>query len=1048
MNNLKRVLSLGLAGTMLTGMMMVGAGAANKDFTDQEDITHTEAVDVMSTLGVLIGKDTGAFDPKGTVTRAEMAKIICVMRNGGVDPTLGTGATPMFSDVTNHWARSYIEYCANLGIIAGQGDGTFAPDATVTGAAAAKMLLVALGYDSDVFGFTGIDWQLNTDLQANDAKLYDEIKGIDTSAGLSRDNVAQMAYNALEARIMDRTFDKVASSGEISYNYFKSDETFLNEYFDAYTFVGKMTGNSDTDSLSTAGQIVVYGKLDTESDFRADGVTTNKRTATFPSELDISNIGEEVKVIFKDGKGGTANRPDKNDTIYGVFNTHNTQVIEATLNDIKNGSDSPAAANKMKIGSDEYTVAVPDDTTTVLVDANYGRSRTPAGATTAAAAKAIFEALKVSQSGDTVKFVCNDDGEITTAYVVNTQISYVTAVTNEKITIASVGTIKIADNDIYEGVAKNDIVTYTKFYDSNKDDAFFTVTKAEAIEGEMTGFKQDGVPYVNISLDGTTYKTDRKALGAATIDSDTTKTSFAADDIGENFTAYMVNGYVGYVIQNSDSANKLALVIDVDTTEILGSTLKAPKVQLLLADGTKVIASVDEDSVIYKESGSTHFQNDGGRLAKGTALSSGTALEKGQIVRYSVTSGGTYKLVEVPNAGANGYTNVYGASSLNDVAYSKDTKSVSIDNQSTSVVTDGSCVLFVKQTNLDSSVDYKAYNIRNLNDVKLAASTNVGYVTKDGKALGAYVELAGRPSGSSSSMTYGIVSAYNGTTKDTAGDSYKSYTVENNNDSYTLLMDTSSTKIPGTGALVGFEPSSDNVYNDSDITVYDGTDYTDKAKGLATWVKEYSAADKTLTYWGSVTGTVAAGFTGSSPVTVALDDDCVIAYVNADGKKAGDDVSISEFDATTGYKNVLLVKDDSTAKVVGIFVESSRDASVLKTVAAAPTTVQLVSDTATIDSSPVTLTVDAGSPDAATMSSFVDSSADKVKFTITNAAGTTSTAKLTIDSGATVDYTSGTPVDVADATGTVTCVLTVTVAGGAGVSNGTYTYTVNITVNA
>ena len=57
--------------------------------------------------------------------------------------------------------------------------------------AAAKMLLVAMGYDSEIFNFTGADWEINVNRQANEAKLYEEIKSIDTSAGLSRDNTAQ-----------------------------------------------------------------------------------------------------------------------------------------------------------------------------------------------------------------------------------------------------------------------------------------------------------------------------------------------------------------------------------------------------------------------------------------------------------------------------------------------------------------------------------------------------------------------------------------------------------------------------------------------------------------------------------------------------------------------------------------------------------------------------------------------------------------------------------------------------------------------------------------
>ena len=91
------------------------------------------------------------------------------------------------------------------------------------------MLLVAMGYDSEIFNFTGADWEINVNRQANEAKLYEEIKSIDTSAGLSRDNTAQMAYNALEAKVMTTGYDKVVSTGEISYNYGLSNETFLNK---------------------------------------------------------------------------------------------------------------------------------------------------------------------------------------------------------------------------------------------------------------------------------------------------------------------------------------------------------------------------------------------------------------------------------------------------------------------------------------------------------------------------------------------------------------------------------------------------------------------------------------------------------------------------------------------------------------------------------------------------------------------------------------------------------------------------------------------------
>ena len=147
MRNLKRTLSLALASVMLVGMMSVGASAVNaSDFTDADEIVNKDAVSTMTALGIINGKEDGSyFDPTGNVTRAEMAKMLCVAINGGVDPVLGVKDTPTFTDIKGHWAESYIEYCAANGIIAGRGNNKFDPTGTVSATEAAKMLLGVLG---------------------------------------------------------------------------------------------------------------------------------------------------------------------------------------------------------------------------------------------------------------------------------------------------------------------------------------------------------------------------------------------------------------------------------------------------------------------------------------------------------------------------------------------------------------------------------------------------------------------------------------------------------------------------------------------------------------------------------------------------------------------------------------------------------------------------------------------------------------------------------------------------------------------------------------
>ena len=152
MRNLKRALSLVMAMALIVGMMVISASAVSvKDFTDSDEIQHNEAVNTMVALGVVDGKDDGSyFDPTGTLTRSEMAKIISFVMNGGVEPNIGTKVIPTYSDIDNHWAEAYIEYCTSMGIIAGDGQGKFNPTGVLTASQAAKMFLTAMGYNASV----------------------------------------------------------------------------------------------------------------------------------------------------------------------------------------------------------------------------------------------------------------------------------------------------------------------------------------------------------------------------------------------------------------------------------------------------------------------------------------------------------------------------------------------------------------------------------------------------------------------------------------------------------------------------------------------------------------------------------------------------------------------------------------------------------------------------------------------------------------------------------------------------------------------------------
>ena len=201
MRNLKRTLSLALAAVMLMGMMVVGAGAASSDFTDADEIKNVEAVDVMVALGILEGGDKGDFQPNSILTREQAAKIICYMLLGeeAAEKLATSGA--VFTDVAaDRWSAPFIGYCVNLGILAGDGNGHFFPEGKLTGAAFAKMLLVALGYDPKIENYTGNSWTINVAADAIEAGISP--KGLVLTNELSRQDAAQMAFQTLTANMV------------------------------------------------------------------------------------------------------------------------------------------------------------------------------------------------------------------------------------------------------------------------------------------------------------------------------------------------------------------------------------------------------------------------------------------------------------------------------------------------------------------------------------------------------------------------------------------------------------------------------------------------------------------------------------------------------------------------------------------------------------------------------------------------------------------------------------------------------------------------------
>lgn len=102
-----------------------------------------------------------------------------------------------FTDVdASHWAKNYIQTAYNLGIIAGMGDGTFAPDAPVTYEQALKMVVCTLGYVQ--FAENLGEWPEGFIKQANTLDLTKKVNSTGYSEGATRGMIAQVLTTHLK----------------------------------------------------------------------------------------------------------------------------------------------------------------------------------------------------------------------------------------------------------------------------------------------------------------------------------------------------------------------------------------------------------------------------------------------------------------------------------------------------------------------------------------------------------------------------------------------------------------------------------------------------------------------------------------------------------------------------------------------------------------------------------------------------------------------------------------------------------------------------------
>ena len=816
---------------------------------------------MLTALGVIEGYQDGSFRPDDTVTRAEMAKMIYVIRTGKSDASAYNDDATTFTDITNHWARGYIKYCNSLGIIAGHSATRFAPDDTVTTQEAAKMLLVTLGYDAERVGLVGAGWGAKTTALADENGLMKDVN-CGTTQGLPRQYAAQLMYNAIFANTV------TLRDGEYTkYGYNNSlNPTIGEKYMDLYK--------------TNAGILYSCTKVDGKDYYTIKtSVDTYNKVPT-----DISSmIGQEIIVLRK------VNASDV--TVYGVYTDDDSNVVATGFV----GQLENDGTDKIKLDGTSYKLD--GNVTTPIV---YTFNKDTSVARVSLDSLVLGSPRDADDAASEIKLIDNDgNGKIDNAVVTPIEVGKVASVTSTSVTIDGVGTVKFADDTIYDGIAKDDYVRVI-------DDAYTVeggnhVEKLDVTSGKVVGTKGSA----EVKIDSTWYKLATRL----NLENDAT------------YDFVIVGNTVLFADKTDGSIQNVAYISAVNDTsydQITGETTGTVKVRMYFADGT------DAEVKVSKYDGTKTTS------ASVTTPSSGLLAYEDTMVTYSKLSDGTYDIKALADG-----TNVAGcdrykangstvSGSVNGTYYKQKISGMAIADDA---------VIFV-ETKDGAAADVKVLTGKQIKDWDDTITAPMGktapvftsdYLYSATSGIN-YIQAAtlvdttgnmGVPGAKDSTYGYMVRDAYTAVVE---GENKGAYEIWNGTETITVYEDQSSPSVAATaGQLISYK--ADGAYV-KDITV-------------ATLVGAITGVENKAE--GAVAIKDAAGVTGN----YTLDEDCVFIGIDSKNTNGSEAVTAESLvrastkdvdttgdgiaDTTKYVPNVIYFLNSAGDKIVAIAIETVND---------------------------------------------------------------------------------------------------------------------------
>ena len=868
MKNLKKILALVLAFACAFTMF---AGAA---FTDQADIkVENEVVDTLIELGVINGYTDGSFKPNDTVTRAEMAKMIYVLRTGNSDASAYNNDKTSFTDVNGHWAAGFIKYCQSVGIIAGQSATKFAPDQTVTAQEAAKMLLVTLGYDANKAGLVGINWASKTNALADENGLLDDVNTSFTGP-CPRQYAAQLIYNAIDTPTVvwrDDAYTNVTLLGDDNKTV---GEKFMNL---------KKTTAVLEDVSKTSGKETFELTLD-KSTVDENKTTDDKGKALYnftDVKKDYSDLKYQmVTVLYKNN--------DKS-KVYGVYATKDNTQQTGILKDLK------MDGVKVKLDGTKYDLA---KTTTVYVNgykinddiktfvAKYGDD-----------SSTKYQDAAYMQPTE-VKLLATDGSTDYSILNVKTfAVAQVTAVGSDYInvsfkkgdnTIASKSKLESDDWDWYDGIKKDDYVVLTAA--GNYGTGNGLVEKATVVTGKVNGTRSDD----GVAIGDEWYKMAGKK-----------GTMVTRPNTGANVEMVVVNGYVYYTDTTAGSIDDIALLVEAAPKGGVNSKWEA---RMIFADGTDKVVEI-EKKWDDKDDGKNILEfHEGNNTNPNYALAYGKDLDKNSgyepmLVSYEVSKD-VYTLTrlgavntdvkDAKDIETNGYDEYVTAGSVKTDGSIKGTVTLSDASTISRLYYEATGVVFVKSkadANGDDG-DYKVVTGKTASGYDRTLRAVAAVANKSGNsyyAQAAFIDL-GKDSTGGSSDNYAVVLKNVEKKTGTANGTVYVITAWNGTEQITVTTDDSKAADMSKGDIFSYSATGDTLadieYSENKQADYYVTAYDDASGDISLY-----SYDKD-TKWTAAGGKDA----DKDAYTVVDSKNTVILFVDSDAGKGETGYTMADID--------------------------------------------------------------------------------------------------------------------------------------------------------